>query len=271
MNAHRELHEEYPDQDPSWSMADECKVFVFPAPASEEVLHNLRIVGAAQNKCEEVRHKKDFKDAVAHFQRAYNRNIRKKGNPQARFDSADKVLFYCCHKIIFILLWFHKTFFFNSLFQIALAYQCGYSNTGSLDSLFQMVQQPPEIYDLCWVVVDGKQVPKSNTDFVAPTSQETFKYMTRSLTKKEKISLLSRMISGEILVKDFPSKCQHITRSKKLQNLLIDNLGEADWELAQKHYPILATDEDLILQWIVSYNKEFTKMLCPKAGQTLWS
>ena len=91
MNAHRELHEEYPDQDPSWSMADECKVFVFPAPASEEVLHNLRIVGAAQNKCEEVRHKKDFKDAVAHCRRAYNRNIRKKGNPQARFESAEKV------------------------------------------------------------------------------------------------------------------------------------------------------------------------------------
>ena len=72
-------------------MADECKVFVFPAPATEEVLKNLRIVGAAQNKCEEVRHKKDFKDAVAHCRRAYNRNIRLKGNPQARFDSADKV------------------------------------------------------------------------------------------------------------------------------------------------------------------------------------
>ena len=118
---------------------------------------------------------------------------------------------------------------------------------------------------MCWLIVDGKQVPKSNTDFIAPTSQETFKYMTRSLTKKEKISLLSRMISGEILVKDFPAKCQHITRSKKLQNLLIDNLGEADWELAQKHYPILATDEDLILQWIVSYDKEFKKNIVPKS------
>ena len=94
MNAHRELHEEYPDQDPPWSMADECKIFVFPSPASEEVLHNLRIVGAAQNKCEEVRHKKDFKDAVAHCRRAYNRNIRKKGDPRARFDSADKVFFF---------------------------------------------------------------------------------------------------------------------------------------------------------------------------------
>ena len=128
-----------------------------------------------------------------------------------------------------------------------------------------MVQQPPEVYDLCWLVVDGKKVPKSNTDFVAPTSQETFKYMTRSLTKKEKISLLSRMISGEILVKDFPSKCQHITKMKKLQNLLIDTLGERNWKLAKKHYPILATSEDLILQWIVSYNKEFTKNVVPKS------
>ena len=83
--------------------------------------------------------------------------------------------------------------------------------------------------------------------------------MTRSLTKKEKISLLTRMISGEILVKDFPAKCQHITRSKKLQNLLIDNLGERDCELAQKHYTILLKKEDLILQWIVSYDKEFKK------------
>ena len=60
MNAHRELHEEYPDQDPPWCMADECKVFVFPCE-TEEVMHNLRIVGAAQNKCEEVRHKKALK------------------------------------------------------------------------------------------------------------------------------------------------------------------------------------------------------------------
>ena len=126
-----------------------------------------------------------------------------------------------------------------------------------------MVQQPSEVYDLCWMVVEGKKVPKTNTDFVAPTSQETFKYMTRSLTKKEKISLLSRMISGDILVKDFPSKCQNITRRKKLQHLLILGLGEQTWEKAQQNYHVLR--EAQIKQWIVSYDKEFKKTVVPKS------
>ena len=126
-----------------------------------------------------------------------------------------------------------------------------------------MVQQPSEVYDLCWMVVEGKKVPKTNTDFVAPTSQETFKYMTRALTKKEKISLLSRMISGDILVKDFPSKCQNITRRKKLQHLLILGLGEQTWEKAQQNYHVLR--EDHINRWIVSYDKEFKKNIVPKS------
>ena len=108
-------------------------------------------------------------------------------------------------------------------------------------------------------------VSQTNVDFVLPTSQETFKYMTGSLTKKEKISLLTRVITGEISTKDFPIKCQHITRKKKLQTMLVESIDEPDWETALRHYPVLAQNENVILQWIVSYDKEFKGKIVPKS------
>ena len=110
MVAHAELHAEYPDQDPQWCFAEECKVFVFPAPPSEEALGHLRAVGAAQNKCEESRQRKNFKDSVGHCRRAYIRMLAKMLVPgtkkKIRFDGDDKVFLFTT----FSCLWYHRTF-----------------------------------------------------------------------------------------------------------------------------------------------------------------
>ncbi len=55
------------------------------------------------------------------------------------------------------------------------------------------------------------------------------------------------------------------TRRKRLQQRLLKDLGEDDWVDAQLQYPIFLTNEDLILRWIVSYDKEFKGGAVPKS------
>ena len=145
-----------------------------------------------------------------------------------------------------------------------LSYEIGFGEKRhSADAMFQLGMQQDEVFELVWKLIKGR-VPEENVFFV-PVSKDTFKYMTRTITKKEKIAMLLQCINGDITTGEFPRKCMHLTRRKKLQKKLLNNLGEDNWEGAQETYPILLQNEDLVLRWIVSYDKEFKGGAVPKS------
>lgn len=118
--AHCILHKCYPNQKPQWSLAEGCKIFVFPA-LTPEIALNIRLVGASQNSLEVTHQKMDLADAVGACRRQHLRNLAMTP-PVPRLTKEDKVFLFIFVNFsgaktssklfsVEIFLWAHEKFF----------------------------------------------------------------------------------------------------------------------------------------------------------------
>ena len=105
--AHRELHKLYPQEDPPYSLAQNCTIYVFDT-RSAEVVENIRIVGSAQNTFEAARQKMTVWDHLMDARREMIKRRQETGNKHYKLVMSEKVFFdlFFIGFLIFCLLFF---------------------------------------------------------------------------------------------------------------------------------------------------------------------
>ena len=93
--AHRELHKLYPQEDPPYSLAQNCTIYVFDK-MSLEVVEQIRICGSAQNTFEAARQKMTVWDHLMDARREMIKRRVETGNKHYKLVTSEKVFFFFC-------------------------------------------------------------------------------------------------------------------------------------------------------------------------------
>ena len=103
--AHRQLHKLYPQEDPPYSLAQNCTIYVFDQ-MSAEVVKQIRICGSAQNTFEAARQKMTVWDHLMDARREMIKRRVETGNKHYKLVMSEKVIifFFNIGFLIFCLL-----------------------------------------------------------------------------------------------------------------------------------------------------------------------